>query len=110
MPPLARLAQLVDVVNDDDLGTLATIFVLADKFVAHFDDSNFRDATSKIEHPRLPCENEQFNLGRAETEQLENALETLFQSPRPLKSDAPALDGFQGKLSLYQLVCRYMLF
>lgn len=110
MPPLARLAQLIDVISEDDYATLGEIFALANEFSGNFNNREFREATASVEHPRIASDNKIFSDARAKTQRLEIALETLFQSTRPLNCDAPPIDGFEQPLSLRQITCRYMLF
>ena len=110
MPPLARLAQLIDVISDDDHQHLHDVFEIADEFAGCFDNPEFRQAVAQVEHPRDPGDNPTFRDARMLTESLQEALELLFRSPRPLKSGAPPVRGNEKPLSLAQLTARYLLF
>jgi hypothetical protein len=110
LPPLARLAQLIDVINDDDYQHLHDVFKIADEFAGCFDNPEFRQAVARVEHPRDPGDNPTFHDARMLTESLQEALELLFRSPRPLKSDAPPVRGYEEPLSFAQLAARYLLF
>jgi len=110
MPPLARLAQIANHLDDDSLEPLETIFCIADEFAGYFDSADFRDTVSPVEHPRHPEAHQVFKSARALTNDLEFALEHLFRCERPLVPERAPLDGCDAPLSLGQLTDRYLLF
>lgn len=111
MPPLARLAQLVNHLQDPDLERLRGIFVLADEFAARLNDREFRAAVADVEHPRDPGDKPVFVQARDKTQDLQELLEALFCSRTPLtNTNAPPIQGVMEPLCLRQLTSRYMLF
>lgn len=114
-PPLARLGQLNDYIDDAPRAHLRRVFSLADRFAALFGDPDFRRKANEVEHPRAEGANAAFSEARELSMQLELALERLFLSYEPLhvpgSNRVPSpIHGFDPPLSLAQLTARYMLF
>jgi hypothetical protein len=111
-PALARLAGLLAYLDhDQDRDALRQILELADWFAEKFGDGDFRAEVNEVEHPRRPENNAAFAEARGKTEDLQRALEMLFQSTHPLRvSRQEGLSGFPDRLCLNQLTARYLLF
>jgi hypothetical protein len=110
MPPLARIAQLLEFLGDEDKDVLGRLLTHADWFVKNFDDAAFRSEVNKVEHPRDPGDNQTFNAARQRSDELQLDLERLFHSDRPLNVDSEPVPGYDKPLCLQQLTARYMLF
>lgn len=111
LPALARIAQLADYLTQEDQKVLGEVLSLADWFALRFSDSDFRAQVNQVEHPRRPENNGAFIEARGKTNDLQCALERLFQSTQPLRIEATeGLPGSTGAISMNQLTGRYLLF
>lgn len=106
--PMARLSQLEAHLNDsEDRRCLAEIFRLADRFSNLYNDPEFRDQVNQVQHPR-DAGNPTFAAARRDTQRLQEFLEALFNSDRPIR--AASVDGDGNPLTLRFLTARYLLF
>lgn len=80
VPALARLAQLVDVLDDDEsaLQDLRRVLELADAFCAFLDDPARRDAANEVCPPASEAGESSFVAMRAASIELQDCLERLF--------------------------------
>jgi len=78
MPPLARLAQLHEVLQDEGLEALRQVFIIAEEFAAALSTKEFREAASAVTTRREFEKHEQVSAMRHRGRELQRQLELIF--------------------------------
>ena len=99
MPPLARLAQIQQFVQPegDTAAALRDVLEIANQFQGWQEDKTWRNAIKAVDNPAAENLPPEFQLARARTNDLQEALERLFASPEPLGSTGVTLQALTRK-------------
>lgn len=95
MPPLARLAQLHDVVGPQGQGYLREILQLADQFAGWLQRDDFRQAAKGVDHLRSAPVGSELREAYSATRALNEALMSLFFCDEAIH-DCPHPRGLQS--------------
>lgn len=87
MPPLARIAQLYNKLEQEYLNDLATILNVAEVFLSALSIKEFRDKAKEVKSPH-EIEDVEFKKIRSKGRELQRALENIFYRSSLLKERA----------------------
>ncbi|MEW6381373.1 MAG: hypothetical protein AB1611_17465 [bacterium] len=88
MPPLARISQLYDMLEEEYLESLAVVLKIADLFLSKLSMDCFREEANNIHSPYDIKENTEFFKMRLKGRDLQKALEKIFFHSSVLKEKA----------------------
>jgi len=78
MPPLARLAQIYNSLDEPQLDSLREVLAIADEFLELLADKQRRGVVEAVTEPRLETETSEFGRWRKRGNDLQVALENIF--------------------------------